>query len=213
MVSLTRHSRESGKPVLQGSNRWPWTAAFARFRGVTNDHHLLARVPHRRPQGLCRNPNSRNDDDHLMIYDAPLFAFRGICASADLRPGRSRLCAAARPAPSLPSPTPPAASPGRPAGLGRPGIPLNTNGGGLSYMHSGMYALQESGRQMRGTALAQSRHQDLGLPRRRRHVRRKRHHHHVERGGEIFSSNSVRPHNSSNADDLRSYLMIRRSAQ
>jgi hypothetical protein len=35
---------------------------------------------------------------------------------------------------------------------------LNTNGGGLSYMHSGMYgmyALQESVRQMRGTAPAQ----------------------------------------------------------
>jgi acetyl-CoA acetyltransferase len=34
-------------------------------------------------------------------------------------------------------------------------LPLNTNGGGLSYMHSGMYgmyALQESVRQMRGTA-------------------------------------------------------------
>ena len=32
-------------------------------------------------------------------------------------------------------------------------LPLNTNGGGLSYMHSGMYgmyALQESVRQMRG---------------------------------------------------------------
>jgi hypothetical protein len=29
MVSLTRHSRESGNPVLQGSNRWPWTPAFA----------------------------------------------------------------------------------------------------------------------------------------------------------------------------------------
>jgi acetyl-CoA acetyltransferase len=38
---------------------------------------------------------------------------------------------------------------------GRPGIPLNTNGGGLSYMHSGMYALQESVRQMRGSAPAQ----------------------------------------------------------
>jgi acetyl-CoA acetyltransferase len=38
-------------------------------------------------------------------------------------------------------------------------LPLNTNGGGLSYMHSGMYgmyALQESVRQMRGTAPAQS---------------------------------------------------------
>ena len=37
-------------------------------------------------------------------------------------------------------------------------LPVNTNGGGLSYMHSGMYgmyALQESVRQMRGTAPAQ----------------------------------------------------------
>jgi hypothetical protein len=34
-------------------------------------------------------------------------------------------------------------------------LPLNANGGGLSYMHSGMYALQESVRQMRGTAPAQ----------------------------------------------------------
>src|SRR6201984_3327501 len=37
-------------------------------------------------------------------------------------------------------------------------LPLNTNGGGLSYMHAGMYgmyALQESVRQMRGTAPAQ----------------------------------------------------------
>ncbi|MEE9254422.1 MAG: thiolase family protein, partial [Pseudomonadales bacterium] len=37
-------------------------------------------------------------------------------------------------------------------------LPLNTNGGGLSYMHSGMYgmyALQESVRQLRGTAPGQ----------------------------------------------------------
>ena len=37
-------------------------------------------------------------------------------------------------------------------------LPLNTNGGGLSYMHSGMYgmyALQESVRQIRGIAPAQ----------------------------------------------------------
>src|SRR5256886_17622602 len=37
-------------------------------------------------------------------------------------------------------------------------LSLNTNGGGLSYMHSGMYgmyALQESVRQMRGIAPAQ----------------------------------------------------------
>jgi acetyl-CoA acetyltransferase len=37
-------------------------------------------------------------------------------------------------------------------------LPMNTNGGGLSYTHTGMYgmfALQESVRQMRGTAAAQ----------------------------------------------------------
>ena len=37
-------------------------------------------------------------------------------------------------------------------------LPMNTNGGWLSYMHSGMYgmyALQESVRQMRGIAPAQ----------------------------------------------------------
>jgi hypothetical protein len=64
-------------------------------------------------------------------------------------------------------------------------LPLNTNGGGLSYMHSGMYgmyALQESVRQMHGTAPAQiPGHQALGLSRRRRHVRRKQHDHHGER--------------------------------
>jgi acetyl-CoA acetyltransferase len=37
-------------------------------------------------------------------------------------------------------------------------FPLNTNGGGLSYTHTGMYgmfAIQESVRQLRGTAAAQ----------------------------------------------------------
>jgi acetyl-CoA acetyltransferase len=35
-------------------------------------------------------------------------------------------------------------------------LPLNTNGGGLSYMHSGMYALQERMRQMCGNAPSRS---------------------------------------------------------
>ncbi|MEU9064711.1 hypothetical protein AB0D13_39225 [Streptomyces sp. NPDC048430] len=42
----------------------------------------------------------------------------------------------------------------------RPGgsLPMNTNGGGLSYTHTGMYgmfAIQESVRQLRGEAAAQ----------------------------------------------------------
>jgi acetyl-CoA acetyltransferase len=82
-----------------------------------------------------------NDVDHLMIYDAfahlPLYGLedlgfcdRGQAASfvweRNTAPGGK--------------------------------LPLNTNGGGLSYMHSGMYgmyALQESVRQMRGIAPAQ----------------------------------------------------------
>lgn len=81
------------------------------------------------------------DVDHLMIYDAfahlPLFGLEdlgfvgrgeagGFVAEGHTRPG------------------------------GR--LPLNTNGGGLSYTHTGMYgmfALQESVRQLRGEAPAQ----------------------------------------------------------
>lgn len=79
--------------------------------------------------------------DHLMIYDAfahlPLYGLEdlGFC-----RPGEA--AAFIRERNTAPGGT----------------LPLNTNGGGLSYMHSGMYgmyALQESVRQMRGTAPAQ----------------------------------------------------------
>lgn len=45
-------------------------------------------------------------------------------------------------------------------------LPLNTNGGGLSYMHSGMYgmyALQESVRQLRGIASAQVADVDISV--------------------------------------------------
>jgi len=81
------------------------------------------------------------DVDHLMIYDAfahlPLYGLEdlGFC-----KPGEAAQFIGAR-----------HTAPG-----GK--LPLNTNGGGLSYMHSGMYgmyALQESVRQMRGTAAAQ----------------------------------------------------------
>ncbi len=84
---------------------------------------------------------SRSDVDHLMIYDA--FAHLPIYGLEDLGfVGRGEAGAFIA------------------EGNTRPGgkLPLNTNGGGLSYMHSGMYgmyALQESVRQMRGTAPAQ----------------------------------------------------------
>ena len=81
------------------------------------------------------------DVDHLMIYDA--FAHLPIYGLEDLgfceRGEGAHFIGARNTAPG-----------------GR--LPLNTNGGGLSYMHSGMYgmyALQESVRQMRGIAPAQ----------------------------------------------------------
>ena len=81
------------------------------------------------------------DVDHLMVYDA--FAHLPIYALEDLG-----FCKRGEAAQFIWD------------GNTRPGgkLPLNTNGGGLSYMHSGMYgmyALQESVRQLRGVAPAQ----------------------------------------------------------
>ncbi len=81
------------------------------------------------------------DVDHLMIYDA--FAHLPLYGLQDLgfvERGEAGTFIA--------------------EGHTRPGgqLPMNTNGGGLSYMHSGMYgmyALQEGVRQMRGTSPAQ----------------------------------------------------------
>jgi acetyl-CoA acetyltransferase len=82
------------------------------------------------------------DVDHLMIYDA--FAHLPIYGLEDLgfvaRGEGAAFIAERNTAPG-----------------GR--LPLNTNGGGLSYTHTGMYgmfALQETVRQVRGTAPAQA---------------------------------------------------------
>jgi len=84
---------------------------------------------------------THKDVDHLMIYDA--FAHLPLYGLEDLgfvpRGEAGRFIAERNTAPGSK-------------------LPLNTNGGGLSYMHSGMYgmyALQESVRQMRGIAPAQ----------------------------------------------------------
>lgn len=82
-----------------------------------------------------------SDVDHLMIYDA--FAHLPLYGLEDLgfvKPGEAKDFVRER----------------NTAIGGK--LPMNTNGGGLSYMHSGMYgmyALQESVRQMRGVAPAQ----------------------------------------------------------
>ena len=81
------------------------------------------------------------DVDHLMIYDAfahlPLYGLEdlGFCKQGEAGDYIAE----------------------RNTAIGGE-LPMNTNGGGLSYMHSGMYgmyALQESVRQLRGTADAQ----------------------------------------------------------
>jgi acetyl-CoA acetyltransferase len=84
---------------------------------------------------------THKDVDHLMIYDAfahlPLFGLGDLGFVPHGETGR--FIAERNTAPG-----------------GK--LPVNTNGGGLSYMHSGMYgmyALQESVRQMRGIAPAQ----------------------------------------------------------
>jgi len=89
---------------------------------------------------------SHKDVDHLMIYDAfahlPLYGLEdlGFC-----KPGEAAAFINERHTAI--------------ENVGKPGsLPLNTNGGGLSYMHSGMYgmyAMQESLRQLRGIAPAQ----------------------------------------------------------
>ena len=92
---------------------------------------------------------SHADVDHLMIYDAfahlPLYGLEdlGFC-------GKGEAAGFIRERNTAPG--------------GK--LPLNTNGGGLSYTHTGMYgmfALQESVRQMRGTAPAQVEGAETGV--------------------------------------------------
>lgn len=93
------------------------------------------------PTAFAQAGISKNDIDHLMIYDA--FAHLPIYGLEDLgivKRGEAAAFIAERNT--------------APGGV----LPMNTNGGGLSYMHSGMYgmyALQESVRQMRGISPAQ----------------------------------------------------------
>ena len=93
------------------------------------------------PTAFAEAGIKHSDVDHLMIYDA--FAHLPIYGLEDLgfcQKGEAAAFIGER-----------NTAPG-----GK--LPLNTNGGGLSYMHSGMYgmyALQESVRQMRGIAPAQ----------------------------------------------------------
>ncbi len=93
------------------------------------------------PRALAEAGITHGEVDHLMIYDA--FAHLPIYGLEDLGfVGRGEAPAFIAERNTAPG--------------GQ--LPTNTNGGGLSYMHSGMYgmyALQESVRQLRGVAPAQ----------------------------------------------------------
>ena len=130
---ISRKSRStSSAPARVSRPRWSarWRISRRREHSASSGAKAFAEA------GI-----THNDVDHLMIYDA--FAHLPIYGLEDLgfvgRGEGGAFIAERNTAPG-----------------GK--LPLNTNGGGLSYMHSGMYgmyALQESVRQMRGIAPAQ----------------------------------------------------------
>ena len=146
LVSAERAKDFPQKPVyLLGTGESVETPMVSQMEDFTSSRAFRVAGP----TAFAEAGITHKDVDHLMIYDAPCsppgagFAHLPIYGLEDLgfvpRGEAGRFIAERNTAPG-----------------GR--LPLNTNGGGLSYMHSGMYgmyALQESVRQMRGTAPAQ----------------------------------------------------------
>ena len=138
LVSAERAKDFPNKPVyVVGSGESVETPMVSQMKDLTSSQAFrIAGSEAFRSAGI-----GHGDVDHLMVYDA--FAHLPIWGLEDLG-----FCERGEAAAFIAE------------GNTRPGgkLPLNTNGGGLSYMHSGMYgmyALQESVRQMRGTAPAQ----------------------------------------------------------
>ena len=138
LVSAERAKDFPNKPVyVVGSGESVETPMVSQMKDLTSSQAFrIAGSEAFRSAGI-----GHGDVDHLMVYDA--FAHLPIWGLEDLG-----FCERGEAAAFIAD------------GNTRPGgkLPLNTNGGGLSYMHSGMYgmyALQESVRQMRGTAPAQ----------------------------------------------------------
>jgi acetyl-CoA acetyltransferase len=138
LTSAARAKQFPNKPVyIVGTGESVETPLVSQMEDFTTSRAF--RVSARRAFGEAGI--THNDVDHLMIYDAfahlPLYGLEdlGFCdrgQAANFIWERNTA----------------------PGGK----LPLNTNGGGLSYMHSGMYgmyALQESVRQLRGSAAAQ----------------------------------------------------------
>lgn len=138
LTSADRAKDFPTKPVyILGSGESVETTMVSQMQDFTSSRAFRVAGPE-----AFRMAGIRHDDvDHLMIYDA--FAHLPMYGLEDLgfvKRGEAKDFIW--------------------EGNTRPGgkLPLNTNGGGLSYTHTGMYgmfALQESVRQVRGTAPAQ----------------------------------------------------------
>ena len=138
---LTRAERAEDFPqppvYIKGTGESVETPMISQMQDLTSSRAFTVAGP----AAMIDARISHSDVDHLMVYDA--FAHLPIYGLEDLG-----FCNRGE-APDFiwEQNTAPGGS-----------LPMNTNGGGLSYMHSGMYgmyALQESVRQVRGTAAAQ----------------------------------------------------------
>jgi acetyl-CoA acetyltransferase len=138
LTSATRAKQFPSKPVyIIGTGESVETPMVSQMEDFTTSKAF--RVSARKAFGEAGITHA--DVDHLMIYDA--FAHLPLYGLEDLG-----FCDKGQAASFIWERN---TAPG-----GK--LPLNTNGGGLSYMHSGMYgmyALQESVRQLRGIAAAQ----------------------------------------------------------
>lgn len=138
LTTADRAADLAGTPVwVLGSGEASETPMVSQMADLTSSRAF--RIAGRR--ALATAGITTDDVDHLMAYDAfahtPCYALEalGFCG-----PGEGAAFVA--------------------AGTTGPGgrLPMNTNGGGLSYTHTGMYgmfAIQESVRQVRGVAPAQ----------------------------------------------------------
>lgn len=128
----------------------PGKHAYILGTGESWDHTMVSQMPDFTSSGAFRRSSAAafaeaglgpKDIDHLQIYDA--FAHVPLYALEDLGfVGRGEAGAFVEEGHTAPGGS----------------LPVNTNGGGLSYTHTGMYgmfALQESIRQIRGDAAAQ----------------------------------------------------------
>ena len=138
LVSGERAKNFKQKPVyIIGSGESVETPMVSQMEDLTSSRAFKVAGP----IAMTSAGISHDDVDHMMIYDA--FAHLPIYGLEDLG-----FCKRGEAAGFIWERN--TAPDGK--------LPLNTNGGGLSYMHSGMYgmyALQESVRQMRGIAPAQ----------------------------------------------------------